>query len=172
MIQGCRYLRRSTDRWLLSNNSTTQLKDSMFGTGPILLCRCSIPITYIKGLYLYPCPNTTPSRLRVQHLMSKLMFRRQCPSRTRHQFVPSLYRATSSRIPENFLLKAQTVILPNDGALPTASILYRIHLRRFFPAERYFVTKLGPQVSPFPVPIFGVNICPFNYGIKVILFRN
>jgi hypothetical protein len=126
MIQGCRYLRRSTDRCFLSKNSTTQLKDSMFGTGPVLLCRCSIPITDIKGLYLYPCPNTTPGRLRVQHLMSKLMLRRQCPSRTRHQLVPSLYQATSSRIPENFLLKAQIVLLPNDGALPTTSILYRI----------------------------------------------
>jgi hypothetical protein len=56
-----------------------------------LLCRCSIPITDIKGLYLYPCPNTTPGRLLVQHLIPKLMLRRQCPSRTRHQFVPSLY---------------------------------------------------------------------------------
>jgi hypothetical protein len=27
-------------------------------------------------------------------------------------------------------------------------------------------SKLGPQVSLFPVPIFGVNICPFNYRIK------
>jgi hypothetical protein len=44
-----------------------------------------------QGLYLYPCPNTTPSRLRVQHLIPKLMLQRQCPSRTRHQFVPSLY---------------------------------------------------------------------------------
>jgi hypothetical protein len=91
MIQGCRYLRRSMDRWLLSKNSTTRLKDSKFGTRPILLCICSITITDIKGLYLYPCPNTTPDRLRVQHLISKLMLRRQCPSRTRHQFVPSLY---------------------------------------------------------------------------------
>jgi hypothetical protein len=30
-------------------------------------------------------------------------------------------------------------------------------LRRFFLAEWYFVTKLGPQVSLFPVPFFGVN---------------
>jgi hypothetical protein len=45
-------------------------------------------------------------------------------------------------------------------------------LRRFFLAELYFITKLDPQVSLFPVPFFGVNICPFNYGIKVILFRN
>jgi hypothetical protein len=105
MIQGCRYLRRSTNRWLLSKNSTTRLKDSMFGTGPVFLCRCSIPITDIKGLYLYPCPNTTPGRLRVQHLMSKLMIQRECPSRIHHQLVPSLYRATSPRIPENFLVK-------------------------------------------------------------------
>jgi hypothetical protein len=35
-----------------------------------------------------------------------------------------------------------------------------------FSAEWCFFTKLGLQVSPFPVPIFGVNICPFNYGIK------
>jgi hypothetical protein len=125
MIQGCRYLRRSTDRWFLSKNSTTRLKDSMFGTGPVLLCGCSIPITDIKGLYLYLCPNTTPGRLRVQHLMSKLMLRCQCPSRIGHQLVLSLYRVTSPRIPENFPLKAQTVLLPNDGALPTASILYR-----------------------------------------------
>jgi hypothetical protein len=66
-------------------------------------------------------------------------------------------RATSSRIPENFLLKAQTVLLPNDGVLPTASI-FTESFEEIFPAEWYFVTKLGPQVSPFPVPIFGVNI--------------
>jgi hypothetical protein len=66
--------RRSTDRWLLSKNSTTRLKDSKVGTGPVLLCRCSIPITDTKGLYLYPCPNTTPGRLRVQHSLPKLMF--------------------------------------------------------------------------------------------------
>jgi hypothetical protein len=38
---------------------------------------------------------------------------------------------------------------------PQASLLNP--LRRFFPAEWHFVTKLGTQVSPFPVPIFGVN---------------
>jgi hypothetical protein len=32
-----------------------------------------------------------------------------------------------------------------------------IPLRRFFLAEWYFITKLGPQVSPFPVPFFDVN---------------
>jgi hypothetical protein len=91
MIQSCRYLRRSMDRWLLSKNSTTRLKDSKFGMVPVLLCICSIHITDIKGLYLYPCHKTTPGRLRVQHLIPKLMLRRQCPSHTRHQFVPYLY---------------------------------------------------------------------------------
>jgi hypothetical protein len=126
MIQGCRYLRRSTDRWLLSKNSTTRVQDSILAWGRFLLWRCSIPITDIKGLYLYPCLNATPGRLRVQHLMSKLKLWRQCPSRVRHQLVPSLCRATSPRIPENFPLKAQTVLVPNDSALPTASVLYRI----------------------------------------------
>jgi hypothetical protein len=59
-------------------------------------------------------------------------------------------------IPENFLLKAQTVLLPNDGVLPTASI-FTESSEEIFPTEWYFVTKPGPQISPFPVPIFGVN---------------
>jgi hypothetical protein len=46
--------------------------------------------------------------------------------------------------------------LPNDGVLPTASI-FTESSEEIFPAEWYFVTKLGPQVSPFPVPIFGVS---------------
>jgi hypothetical protein len=90
MIQGCRYLRRSTDRWLLSKNSTTRLKGLESLHGPGLLWNCSMPITNTTGSYLYPYSNTTPSRPRLQHLLPKLMPRRQCPYRTRHQFVPSL----------------------------------------------------------------------------------
>jgi hypothetical protein len=65
-------------------------------------------------------------------------------------------QATSSRIPKNFLLQAQTILLPNDGVLPTANIITESS-EEIFPAEWYFVTKLGPQVSPFSVPIFGVT---------------
>jgi hypothetical protein len=55
MIQGCRYLQRSTDRWLLSKNSMTRLEglESWHRAG--LLRNCSIPITNIKGSYLYLC---------------------------------------------------------------------------------------------------------------------
>jgi hypothetical protein len=67
--------------------------------------------------------------------------------------------ATSSRIFENFLLKAQTVLLPKDSILSTASI-FTESSEEIFPAEWHFVTKLGPQVSSFLVPIFGVNTRP------------
>jgi hypothetical protein len=89
--RGCRYLRRSTDRWLLSKNSTTRLDglESWHGAG--LLLNCTIPITHTKGLYLYPCPNTISSRSRLQHLLPKLMPQRQCPSSTCHQFIPFLH---------------------------------------------------------------------------------
>jgi hypothetical protein len=87
MIQGCRYLRRSTDRWLLSKNSTTRLEglESWHGAG--LLWNCSIPITNTKGLYLYPSSNTTPSRPRLQHLLPKINTMASCPSRIHHQLV-------------------------------------------------------------------------------------
>jgi hypothetical protein len=91
MIQGCHYLRRSTDRWLLSKNSTTRLKDSKDGTGPVC---CEIVQFLLQTLrvHIYTLVLT---RLLVDHDYNiyclKLMSRRQCPSRTRHQFVPSLY---------------------------------------------------------------------------------
>jgi hypothetical protein len=117
MIQGCRYLRRSTDRWLLSKNSTTRLEglESWHRAG--LLWNCSIPITNTKGLYLYPGPNTTPSRPRLQHLLPKINTMASCPSRTRHQFIP-FHVITHYRMLSAFT--RGTVLLPNDDALPTA----------------------------------------------------
>jgi hypothetical protein len=165
MIQGCRYLRRSTKRWLLSKNSTNRLEGLKGWNGAGLLWNCSIPITNTKGLYLYPCPNTTPSRPQVQHLLPKLRPRRQCPCRTRHQFVPSLYSG-------HVIMYSRMLPFPSANN-PSAEwwcatdrrYLYRI-LWGKFPTEWCFFTKLGLQVSFSPVPIFGVNICPFNYRIK------
>jgi hypothetical protein len=61
--------------------------------------------------------------------------------------------------------------LLNEDALTTAGA-FAESFDEIFPPQMEFITKFGPQISLFPVPIFGVNICPFNYGIKVILFRN
>jgi hypothetical protein len=109
----------------------------MFGTGQVLLCRCSIPITDIKGLYLYPCPNTTRGRLRVQHLMSKLMLRRQCSSRIRHQLVLSLHQATSPCIPENFSFKSANSLFVKRWRTADRKCPLPIPLRRLFSAEWY-----------------------------------
>jgi hypothetical protein len=59
----------------------------------------------------------------------------------------------------------ETALLPNDDILPTADAFTECFEGNLLP-NCAFSTKLGPQVSLFPVPIFGVNICPFNYGIK------
>jgi hypothetical protein len=64
-----------------------------------------------------------------------------------------------------------TVLLPNDDALPTADTSTECFEENLLSNGAFFA-KFGSHVSLFTVPIFGMNICPFNYGIKVILFRN
>jgi hypothetical protein len=61
MIQGCRYLRRSTNRWLLSKNSTIEGLKNWHGAG--LLWNCSIPITTLR-VHIYTLALT---RLLVDH---------------------------------------------------------------------------------------------------------
>jgi hypothetical protein len=61
--------------------------------------------------------------------------------------------ATSLRIPENL---AQIVLLPNEDALPTAGA-FAESSDEIFSCRMEFITKLGPQISLSPVPIFGVN---------------
>jgi hypothetical protein len=69
-----------------------------------------------------------------------------------HPFIPSV-RAMSPRDPAN---PAQIVLLPNGNILPTAGISAESS-EEIFPCQTGFVTKLGPQISLLPVPIFGVN---------------
>jgi hypothetical protein len=61
--------------------------------------------------------------------------------------------------------KRETALLSNDDILPTADTFTECFEENLLPNGAFSI-KLGPQVSLFPVPIFGVNICPFNYGIK------
>jgi hypothetical protein len=102
------------------------------------------------GFIFIPCPNTTPGGLRAQYLIPNLMPKCECLSI--HSSLPSV-RATSLRDPAN---PAQTVLLPNGNKLPTAGISAESS-EEIFPCWTGFVTKLGPQISLFPVPIFGVN---------------
>jgi hypothetical protein len=50
----------------------------------------------------------------------------------------------------------QTVLLPNEDALPTAGA-FAESSDEIFSCRMEFITKLGPQISLSPVPIFGVN---------------
>jgi hypothetical protein len=68
MIQGCRHLRRSTDRWTLSKNSTTRLKDSRVWRKAGLLWEC-FDCNYIHpGFIFIPCRGMTPGGLRAQSI--------------------------------------------------------------------------------------------------------
>jgi hypothetical protein len=106
----------------------------------------------------------TPNGLRAQYLIPNLSLNAIAyPSI--HSFRSSHVITQSRKISANSFLAERK---------PTADreLLCRINLERpsFFQTD--FFTKLGPQIRLLPVPNFGVNICPFNYGIKVILFRN
>jgi hypothetical protein len=72
--------------------------------------------------------------------MPKLMFRRQCTSRIRHQLVLSLHRAMSPRIPENSPANSPSAerwrTADRKRPLP-------IPLRRFFPAEWHLSPSLA-----------------------------
>jgi hypothetical protein len=102
------------------------------------------------GFIFIPYPNMTPCGLRAQYLIPHLM--PKCEYLSIHSSLPSA-RATSARDPAN---PAQIVLLPNGNILPTAGTSTEPS-EEIFPYRTGFVTKLGPQISLFPVPIFGVN---------------
>jgi hypothetical protein len=153
MIQGCRYLRRSTNRWLLSKNSTTRLKglESWHGAG--LLWNCSIPITNTKGSYLYPGSNTTPSRPWLQHLLSNGVMSASHPSSIYPFFI---FKPRHHAFPNALFFQAWNSSSAEWWRTPDRRRLYRMIWGKPL-AEWCSSTKLGPQVSLFPVPIFGVN---------------
>jgi hypothetical protein len=161
MIPGCRYLRRSTDRWLLSKNSMTRLEglESWHGAG--LLWNCSmIPITNTKGFYLYSVSNTTPSRPRLQYLLPKTYNITSCRFRIHHQLVSFFISGPRHHaLPNVSAFNRGTALLPNDDALPSPD------RRRFLPnalKETSCRMVLSCQIRPIcqflPVPIFCVNI--------------
>jgi hypothetical protein len=69
----------------------------------------------------------------------------------------SIHVITRSRIPFSFNLG--TALLPNDNIFPTTDAFTERFEENLLP-NGAFSTKLGPQVSLFPAPIFGVNTHP------------
>jgi hypothetical protein len=106
----------------------------------------------------------TPNGLRAQYLipnlsLSAISYPSIRPFRSGHVIMQSRKISANSFLAE----RKQTA---------DREPLCRIFLEKpsFFRTD--FFTKLGPQIRLLPVPNFGVNICPFNYGIKVFLFQN
>jgi hypothetical protein len=131
-----------------------------------LLWNCSIPITNTKGLYLYPSSNTTPSRPRLQHLLPKINTMASCPSRTLHQFIPFfIFNPRHHAFPNAFRFHLWNSSSAEWWCTPDRRRLYWM-LWGKPSAEWCSSAKFGSHVSLFPVPIIGVSICPFNYGIK------
>jgi hypothetical protein len=157
MIQGCQYLRRSTDWWFLSKNSTTRLEGLEGWHGAGLLWNCSIPITNTKGLYLYPGSNTTPSRPWLQHLLPKINTMASCPSRTHHQFIPFFISNPRHHAFSNaFHFQPWNSSSAEWQCTPDRRRLYRT-LWEKPSAEWCSSARFVSHVSLFYVPIFGVN---------------
>jgi hypothetical protein len=96
------------------------------------------------------------------------MLRRQCLSRTRHQFVPSLYPGHVITYSRKLPFLSTNSPSAEWRCIADRKYPYRI-LWGDFPSEWHFFTKLGPQVSLFPVPIFGVNREPRWRSPEVVI---
>jgi hypothetical protein len=108
----------------------------------------------------------TPSRPRLQHLLPKINTMASCPSRTRHQFIAFfIFNPRHHTFPNAFLFHPWNNSSAEWWHTPDRIRLYRMLWGK--PSVEWCSSaKFGLHVSLFPVQIFGVNICPFNYGIK------
>jgi hypothetical protein len=67
-----------------------------------------------------------------------------------------IFKPRHHAFPNAFSFKSKIALLSNDDTLPTADAFTECFEENLLP-NGVFSTKLGPQVSLFPVPIFGVN---------------
>jgi hypothetical protein len=75
------------------------------------------------------------------------------PSSIRPFFI---FKSRHHELPNASSSKHETALLPNDDTLPTADAFTECFEENLL-SNGAFSTKLSPQVSLFPVPIFGVN---------------
>jgi hypothetical protein len=149
MIQGCRYLRRSTDRWTLSKNSTTRLKDLKVWRKAGLLWECANYNYIHPGFIFIPCRGMTPGGLRAQYLIPNLMPKCECLSI--HSSLP--LRPRHHAISQN--QRKQSLCRTEANCRPRASLPNLFE--ETFLLWTGFSTKLDPQIRLPPVPNFGVN---------------
>jgi hypothetical protein len=165
MIQGCWYLRRSTDRWLLSKNLTTRLEGLESWHGAVC-CEVVRSLLQTLRVHIYTLSLTW---LLVDHDCNIY-----CLKLTTWHFVgfvsiinplPSLYPVHVITHSWTFLLSAMEQIFCRmmmhsrpQTLLPNA--LKEISCRMVLSCQ------IRPICQSPLVPIFGVNICPFNYEMK------
>jgi hypothetical protein len=136
------------------------------GFGVKLVCYEKVfQYNYIHpGSIFIPCHGMTPNGLRAQYLIPNLSLNAISYPSIRPFHLGHVIMQ-SRKISANSFLAERKPIADRE-------LFCRIFLEKpsFFRTD--FFIKLGPQIRLLPVPNFSVNICPFNYGIKVILFRN
>jgi hypothetical protein len=129
MIQGCRYLQRSTDRWPLPKNSTARLKDSKVGVGPVC-CEIVRSLLQTRRVHIYTLVLTrllvdleyninVPSPMSILH-----------PSSIRPFLI---FRPCHHVFPNVSFSKHKTALLPYDGMLPTAGTFTECFEENFLP---------------------------------------
>jgi hypothetical protein len=107
MIQGCRYLRRSTNRWTLSKNSTTRQRTQGFGVKPVCIQNVSNIFYIHSGSIFIPCQAWPQMDLIPNLSLSAIAY-------------PSIHPFRSGHVTTQSHKISTTVSLPNGRELPTA----------------------------------------------------
>jgi hypothetical protein len=157
MIQGCRYSRKSTDRWTLSKNSTTRQRTQGFCVKPVCIENVSNVCYIHSGPIFIPCQAWLRMDLIRNLSLNAIAY-------------PSIRLFRSGHVTTQSRKISTTVFLAERKRIADRGLFCRILLKK----PSFCQTDSSPRWTHRSdcLPNFGVNICPFNYGIKVILLRN
>jgi hypothetical protein len=147
MIQGCRYLRRSTDRWTLLKNSTTRLKDSRVWCKAGLLWEC-FRCNYIHPGFIF-IPVVVWLLVDYAYNIWYLIYR---PSTNTY---PSIHPFRSGHVTTQSREISANSRWTEANCRPQVSLPNPFE-ETFLPWTGFF-TKLDPQIRLLPIPNFGVN---------------
>jgi hypothetical protein len=106
----------------------------------------------------------TPSRPRLQYLLPKFNTMTSCPSHIYHQLISPFVSNHHYTLPNSSSFICGIVLLPNDDVLPTADASTESFEETSY--RMVFFCQIRLTCQSLPCTNFGVNICPFNYGLK------